>query len=158
MNEKLLDMIIRTRVGDFDFEVRINNLSEIENAYLSLLDARREFKEIQEKHKMLILIDSTKDAASPYWVITSESQRKIESDDKAKSILLSLLDSYPEPKLVKTIVFETEIPKSTISDYLNGVTGDVGTCFEKVKGGWKLTHEGLYSIAKILKTIDEPDE
>ena len=68
--------------------------------------------------------------------------------------MLSLLDSHPKPKLVKTIASETGIPKSTVSDYLNGVSGDVGPCFIKSLKGWELTPEGVYSVAKLLNTID----
>ncbi|MHA1615163.1 MAG: hypothetical protein ACTSYJ_09985 [Candidatus Thorarchaeota archaeon] len=158
MNEKPVDMVLRTKINEFELEVRIVDTSDIESAFLSLLNAQRELREIQEKHSLLILADSSRIAAAKYWIRTDEEPRITNLEDKASGIMLSLLESYPKTKMVKTIVNETSYTNSTVSDYLNGITGGKGFCFETEDKKWKLTYDGLLSISKFLKTIEDPTE
>jgi len=44
-------MVLRTKVDEFELEVRIVDVSNIENAYLSLSDARRQLQ-VKKKHNM----------------------------------------------------------------------------------------------------------
>jgi hypothetical protein len=150
-------MVIRTRFDEYEIEVRIESLEDLESAYLSLLSARRELREIQDKHRLLVLADSCRDAASAYWIVASDGRRRVNLDDRGEGIMLSLLDSYPDSRKVKDIVGDTDYPQSSVSDYLNGVAGDIGSCFEKVEGKWKLTDLGLLAIARFLKVLEEDD-
>jgi hypothetical protein len=158
MNDSPLGMILRTKIDEFELDVRVSDIPSLESAYLSLLNARRELREIQEKHRLLILAESSQTAAAKYWIQSDEKSTITNIEDKAFGIMLSLLESYPKPKMAKAIVEDTGYPKSSVSEYLNGISGDKGFCFEKEGKEWKLTTDGLFSISKFLKTVEETSE
>jgi hypothetical protein len=124
-------MVIRTKLDEYELEIKIDDITKLESAYTTLLNACNEFRKIQEKHKLRVIVDSLKNAVTPYWAHRADGDRIIGIDDRAIGIMLSLLDIYPKTKLVKTIATETGYPPSSVSDYLNGVTGNRGSCFEK---------------------------
>ena len=157
MDDNDLNMVFRTKVDEFEFEVEISDISDIEAAYLQLLNVRKELTKIQEKHSLLLLTIESRNVAAKYWIRKDDCNYLEEMKDKAVGIMLSLLDVYPDTKMIKTIVQESGIPRSTVSDYLNGITGGKGSCFEKEGSKWKLTIEGLTTIFKFLKVSEEPE-
>ncbi|MHA1909171.1 MAG: hypothetical protein ACW98Y_17885, partial [Candidatus Thorarchaeota archaeon] len=147
MNKKEPRIAIRSKLDEIEFEIQIDNIKELEDAYLLMLDARQSLGEIKLKHQSLIIAKRCQEISSKYMKITEEEKKIINIDDRSMMIMLSLLDSFPESRKVVDIAEETNIPRPTVSKYLNGHAGDKAYCFSKSGDEWTLSSKGISETA-----------
>jgi hypothetical protein len=154
MNEKRLDMVLRTKINEFEFEVRILDISDIESAYLYLLNARKELIEVREKQSLLMLANLARNAATKYW-IESDGKRTVQGvSDKPVGMMISLLDVYPQTKKGAVVASEIDISQPAVSRYFTGSLGEHTDYFEETDDGWRLSEEGIHYIAKWLDVVE----
>ncbi len=146
MGETNPKITLRIKIDELEIEVQADGISNLESAYLSLLYTRTKLGEIKRKHQALLIAEEAKEKASRYWVEAEGKRKLIGIDDTPISIILSLLDSYPEGKKGSTVSEETSVGHPTVSKYFSGAYGEHAAFFEKCNSEWKLSSEGVFYI------------
>jgi hypothetical protein len=66
---------LRSKSDDLELEIQADGISDLEQAYLDLLNAQTELKRVQQKHRNRSLVNELIDATSEYWSETEETRK-----------------------------------------------------------------------------------
>lgn len=152
IGESNKQIILRTSIDDLEIEIRLDSQDEIEAAYLSLLDIKKKVREIKQKHRILLIAESAKEKANRFWIQEGDRRTLEGVEEIPITMMLSLLDTFPDCKAGSVVADETRNTHPTVSRYFTGKRGEHSSYFEKCDGSWKLTNDGVTFIAKWLGT------
>jgi len=150
MGEDSQKITLRKKLEDIEIEVQAIGVTDLEKAYISLLNAKLELEKIQLKNRLLMEANQAKAKAVKFLKVVDEEQKIVGVKDTSIAMMLSLLGSYPECKTVTQIASDTGKQKSSVSRYLSGEYGEHTSFFEKCDGDWKLSPDGVYHINEWL--------
>jgi hypothetical protein len=143
-------IVLRFRDEDIELEIQVSGIQDLEGAYLDLLSVKTELKKIRQKHRVLILADTSRAVASEYWIRAENGPKIKDNVELPLRIILSLLDSYPECKQGSIIASEINSTHPTVSRYFTGERGNHSQYFERCNGDYRLSEQGVFFIADWL--------
>ena len=150
MDEEGPRITLRIKIDELEMEVSADGISNLESAYLLLLNAKTKLGEIKRKYHALLIAEEAKGKANRYWIEIEDKRKLKDIDETPIAMMLSLLESYPESKKGSIISEETGIGHPTISKYFSGTYGEHSSYFEKDNSEWKLSSEGVLFIDRWL--------
>ncbi|TFG12199.1 hypothetical protein EU537_10310 [Candidatus Thorarchaeota archaeon] len=133
-----------------ELEVQAREISDLEAAYLELINAKSELERIKTRNRIRLLAQSLMERASAYWIEDEEGRRVSSKVNTGNGMILSLLDCYPSCKTGTTIASEIGKDQSTVSLWFSGTRGNYSQYFEECDDGYRLSEQGVESLSEWL--------
>lgn len=144
-------------------KMQIRLSKEVEGTYIEVLIENEssifEGYELLNRLVKILEVAQLKSKLTQFWTF-DDGDRRISSEisEGPLKVALSILDSWPEGKLVKDIETDTGLSQGHVSNILAGRKGDAGKWFSKDGDKWLLTSLGIDSVVKELLDSNETHE